>query len=213
LSSHLAHAGFDESLDPELASLPDPPRRQAAWTLVAMALAAAAALAMVFALRPDAAYALAPATPSNVGDLGAATASSLAPFENRLVRAEAVLAASGGIRYERLSSRDSFRTVPVAGRSDVWVEVRVPAGQDGRWEPPGSFVGRLVRFDAAGPRRRGLASAIERTAGETLPHPAWLLLDGEEPEDARWSLVLAATFLAFAAWHTTAIARMLRRAR
>jgi hypothetical protein len=102
--------------------------------------------------------------------------------------------------------------VPVAGRNDIWVEVRVPAGQEsGRWEPPRSFTGRLVRFGAAGPRHRGLASAIALATHERLPSGAWLLVDGEDPAHARWVLVLAATFLGFAAWHATAIAKMLRK--
>jgi hypothetical protein len=208
----LARAAFDGQLDPELVALPDPPRQQRGLTLFVLGLAAAAALGMVFALRYDVAYSLARAAPANVGDLRMASAEGLTAFENHLVHAEARLGAAGGIRYERLWSADTFRTVPVAGRRDLWVEVHVPAGQEsGRWEPPRSFTGRLVRFDAGGPRHRGLASAIERTTHERLPSGAWLLVDGEDPAHAHWALILAATFLGFAAWHLTAIVRMLRK--
>lgn len=210
---HLAEADFEDALDPELVGLPDSPQRNARWTVVAMVIAAATALAMVFALRRDAAYALATATPANIGDLGTASSASLVSCENHLVRAEAMLGVARGIRYERLFSDDTFRAVPVAGRSDVWVELRVEAHESDRWQPPRSLVGRLVQFDAAGARRRGLVSAIERTTHEALSGRAWLLVDGEEPADARWALVLAATFLGFAAWHMTAIGRMLRRVR
>jgi hypothetical protein len=210
---HLAGAEPKDELDPELVALPDPPRRERTLTLLVLALAAVAALAMAFALRHDVAYALSRSAAMSLGDLRAANPGVvLAPCENRLVRAEAMLGAAGGIRYERLLSGDTFRAVPVAGRRDIWVEVRVPAGQEsGRWEPPRSFAGRLVRFDSAGPRRRGLASAIEQTTHERLPDGAWLLVDGEDPSDARWAVVLAATFLGFAAWNATAIARMVRR--
>jgi hypothetical protein len=211
-SMRLARVEPVDELDPELVALPDPPRQERTLNLVVLAMAAVAALAMVFALRHDVAYALARTQSVSVGDLGTASTGVLASFENRLVRAEAMLGAVGGIRYERLLSAATFRTVPVAGRPDVWVEVRVPAGQEsGRWEPPRSFTGRLVRFDAAGPRHRGLASAIERLTREHVPSAAWLLVDGEEPADVRLVLVLAVTFLGFAAWHTMAIARMLRR--
>jgi hypothetical protein len=202
----------EQEFDPELFALPSPPRQQRTLTLLVLALAAAAALAMVFVLRYDAEYALTRAVPTTLGDLRAASAAALARSENHLVRGEAMLGAAGGIRYERLLSEDTFRTVPVAGRQDLWVEVRVPAGQEsGRWEPPRSFTGRLVRFDAGGPRHRGLAAAIERMTEERLPGGSFLLVDGEEPVDARWALILGATFLGFAVWHIVAIRRMLRR--
>jgi hypothetical protein len=40
---------------------------------------------------------------------------------------------------------------------------------------------------------------------------AWLLVDGEQPESARWSLVLAVMFLGFAGWNLTAAARIVRK--
>jgi hypothetical protein len=90
----------------------------------------------------------------------------------------------------------------------------VPSGQEnGRWEPPRSFTGRLVRFGAAGPRHRGLASAIERTTGRSISADSWLLVDGEAPESARWTVLLAAMFLGFAAWNAVAIARIVRKVR
>jgi len=208
----LAGAQPKDELDPDLALLPYPPRRERTLTLLVLAFAAMAALAMAFALRHDVAYALRGGAAASLGDLRSVTADALARSENRRVHAEAMLGAAGGIRYERLLSEDTFRAVPVAGRRDLWVEVRVPAGEEsGRWEPPRSFTGRLVRFDAAGPRHRGLASAIEQANHEPLPIGAWLLVDGEEPAGAIWVLVLAATFLGFAACNTAVIAKMLRR--
>jgi hypothetical protein len=204
--------------DPELLSLPDPPRKERTLTVVVLALAAAAALAMVFALRRDVAYAMAGgaaaggATHGDLGDLGTVNEGTLAANENRLVRADGLLGAAGGIRYERPFVEDTFRTVPVAGRADVWVDVRVPAGQEsGRWEPPRSFVGRLVKIRAAGPRHRGLAGAIEETTKSRVPPGAWLLVDGEEPAGSRWTVVLAAMFLGFAVWNAGAIRRIVRR--
>ena len=201
-----------EELDPELLQLPDPPRRERTLTVVVLAVAALASLAMVFALRRDVAYALRGGTAVDIGDLHKATAEGLAAQENHLVRGEALLGAAGGIRYERPFVEDTFRTLPVAGRPDLWVDVRVPAGQEsGRWEPPRSFVGRLVRFDAPGPRHRGLAGAIESTSHAQVPAGAWLLVDGEAPEHTRWTLLLAATFLGCAAWNLLSISRIVRR--
>jgi hypothetical protein len=212
--SSLHLAGFEEQLDPELVSLPDPPRAHRTLTLVTLALAALAAVAMIFALRHDISYALASRTPVNLGDLRSVDTRELDMHENRFVRAEAPLGAAGGIRYERLLAADTFRAVPVAGRTDVWIELRVPAGEEsGRWEPPRQFAGRLVHFENAGPRLRGLASAIEHANHEVVAGGAWLLVDGENPANLRWAMVLALALLAFAVWHITATARMLRKVR
>jgi hypothetical protein len=203
-----------EELDPELLALPDPPRRERTLTVTVLAIAAVLSLAMVFALRHDVTYALrgGGGTAADVGDLHAATEATLAGYENRYVRSEALLGAAGGIRYERPFVDDTFRTLPVAGRRDVWVDVRVPAGQEtGRWEPPRSFVGRLVRFEGAGPRHRGLAGAIERASSTEVPAGAWLVIDGEAPDKARWTILLAAMFLGCAAWNLIAITRIVRK--
>jgi len=212
IPSALELGAQQDELDPELLSLPDPPRRERTLALLVLTLAAACALAMVVALRRDVAYALASAAPATVGDLRTASTASLAADENRLVRGDALLGAAGGIRYERPFAEDTFRTLPVAGRPDVWVDVRVPAGREtGRWEPPRSFTGRLVRFDAAGPRHRGMARAIEQTTHERVPAGAWLLVDGEDPADARWAILMALLFLGFASWNAAAALRIVRR--
>jgi hypothetical protein len=68
-----------------------------------------------------------------------------------------------------------------------------------------------VRFGQAGPRHRGLASALGATTHERVPADAWLLVDGEGPEAAQWALVLVLAFLGFAAWNTAAIVRIVRK--
>jgi hypothetical protein len=147
-----------------------------------------------------------------VGDLRTASPDSLRAAENHFVRAEGMLGVAGGIRYERFFVDDSFRTLPVAGRRDVWVDLRVPAGQEGgRWEPPAALAGRLVRFASAGPRHRGLEAAIEDSTGTGVPPGAWLLVEGEAPEGARWSILMAAVFVACATWNLLAIARLTKR--
>jgi hypothetical protein len=201
-----------EELDPELLALPDPPRRERTLTVVVLAVAAVLSLAMVFGLRHDVSYALGGGTAVDVGDLHAASEAALASYENRYVRAEALLGAAGGIRYERPFVDDTFRTLPVAGRRDLWADVRVPAGQEsGRWEPPHTFTGRLVRFEGAGPRHRGLAGAIERASSTEVPAGAWLVIDGEAPDKARWTILLAAMFLGCAVWNLIAIRRIVRK--
>jgi hypothetical protein len=207
-----AIAPREASVDPELVALPAPSRRDRTLTVLVLALAAVAALGMAFALRTEVAYALSSSSPRVVGDLRTATADSLQAAENHYVRAEGMLGVAGGIRYERFFVDDTFRTLPVAGRHVVWVDLRVPAGQEGgRWEPPATIAGRLVRFASAGPRHRGLESAIEESTGAGVPPGAWLLVDGEAPEGARWSVVLAALFVGCAMWNLAAIARLTRK--
>jgi hypothetical protein len=223
LPTALALAGApDESLDPELAELPDPPRRARTVTVLILAVATVAALLATLGLAREIAYALASSRPVELGALGelrSASQGALEANENRLVRAEAMLGAAGGIRYERPFVVDSFRTLPVLGALgrgplDMWVEVRVPSGEEnGRWEPPRTFTGRLVRLDAAGPRHRGLRAAIEQATHQPVAAGSWLLVDGEEPVDARWAIVLGAMFLGFAGWNAVTIARILRRVR
>jgi len=197
-------------VDPELASLPEPPRGERRATLGLLAVTALASLAMVFTLARDAAYAFAGDGVVDLGDLRVAPSASLAA--NSYARGTGMLGASGSIRFERSFEADTFRIAPVAGRPDVWVELRVPSGVDPeRYVPPPSFTGRLVRFAAAGPRHRGLAGSVTELTGQPVPPGAWLLVDGESPAQSRWVVALVALFAGFAAWNAIAIARLARR--
>jgi hypothetical protein len=181
-------------------------------TLLLLAVTAIAATAMVFGLLRDAAYAFAAPEALDLGELKSAPRETL--VSNSYVKARAMLGAAGAIRYERPFVEDSFRVSPVAGRPDVYVEVRVPAGEEtSRYVPPTELQGRLVRFDATGPRHRGLASAITKRTGTPVPPNAWILIDGEAPDHAHWAVALVVLFLGFAAWNVLALARLARRVR
>jgi hypothetical protein len=212
---HLAPRALDDdAVDPELLELPDPPKRERSLTVATLLFTAAASLAMVFALRGDLGYALhgAGARPVELGDLGATPAAAFG--ENAYVSGTAMLGAARAIRYERPLVSDSFRLMPVAGRPNVWVEVRVPAGaENSRYVPPSQFVGRLVRFESAGPKHRGLAAAVRDATGQAVPEASWLLVDGDAPAGARWALLLVAMFVGFAAWNLGATAKLLRKVR
>lgn len=210
-TQHLAPStGEDEAVDPELLDLPDPPRRERSLTVATLVFTAFASLAMVFALRADAAYAFSSARPTDLGDLGAAPAAAF--VENGHVSGTAMLGAAHAIRYERPLVSDSFRLMPVAGRPNVWVEVRVPAGAETmRYVPPSQFSGRLVKFEAAGPKHRGLASAVRDANGLEVPEASWLLVDGDVPTGARWAIMLVVMFLGFAVWNLGVTAKLLRK--
>ena len=199
-----------EEIDPELMELPDPPKGERRLTLVLLLVTALAALAMVVSLRHDAAYAFAPTASADLGDLRTADAKSFAP--NTFAMGRGMLASSQALRYERPFESDTYRIAPVAGRPNVWVEVRVPAGQEGsRYVPKENFSGRLIPFSSTGPHHRGLRSAIAAETGMVVTDDAWLLVDGEAPTDSRWAVALFALFSAFALWNLVAFFRLARK--
>lgn len=132
---------------------------------------------------------------------------------NRWVRAEAALEIDRAVRYRRPLESDEYRLFPVAGRSDVWVELRIPepyANGSEHFIPPASFVGRLVPAEEAGIRYSnlqrdvGVAGALPPSAG------TWLLIDGEAPASLRWAIGLAAVFIGFAGFNLWGLVRLLR---
>ena len=199
-----------EEVDPELLELPDPPRGERRSTLLVMALAAVASAAMAVSLTRDASYALGSSSVTDLGDLSQASGF----VSNSYVEGKGQLAGAGQLRYERPFESDSYRIAPVAGRTDVWVELRVPAGaESNRFVPKAEFSGRLVRFSQAGLRHRGLRGAIEDHTGQKVPDSAYLLVDGQAPDNSRAFAMLWLMFVGFAFWNVAAIARLVRRVR
>lgn len=201
-----------EPADPELEALPEP-RRPGRWlSLATMGATTLVAGLLAWSLRHEAAYATRGAEPVEVADLGAA--SPARELANAWVSADALLGASGAVRYKRPAHSDSFRLAPVAGNEAIWIEVRVPDGMEGpRFVPPSSFVGRLVPFDEAGLRHAALPGLVHDVTGATVPAGAWLLVDGESPRELRWSLALAALLLGVAAFNVWGIVRLVRPVR
>lgn len=202
--------GEEESVDPELLDLPNPPKKERTATVALLLFTAVASLAMCFALRQDAAFAFGDAHPRDLGDLGSAPANAF--VENGYVQGTAMLGAAHAIRYERPLISNSFRLMPVAGHDNVWVEVRVPAGAETvRYVPPSQMTGRLVRFETAGPKHRGLASAVRDATGKEVPENAWLLVEGDAPASSRWAVMLIVMFLGFAMWNLGVTAKLLKK--
>jgi hypothetical protein len=194
--------------DPELLSLPAPPKRERTATVVLMLVTALAAIWMALSLLSEARYALTPGQPLDVGDLTGVHPGD--ELENRYVRATALLGTAGAIRYGRAAEGDSFRLAPVAGNPSIWIEIRVPEGFEGpRFVPPTAFAGRLVRFKHAGVRHQGLANAVREQTSGAIPEEAWLLIDGGSPRASRWAVALALIFVGFAVWNLAGVARVL----
>ncbi len=192
-----------EELDPELLALPDPPKGSRSRAVGLLVAAAVASLAMSVSLRHDVGYALSDAAAPLDVRLEEGLPAGAIP--NRLATATGAVGVAGSVRYERPFRRGSFRVLPVVGRNDLYVEVAVPErSENGRFVPPDRFRGRLVPIVAAGPRFRGLAGA----AG--IGENAWIIVDGETPASARWSLPLAIGLVLAAGFFTVAALRLVR---
>ena len=203
-------------VDPELLSLPAPPKRERTAAVVVMLLTAGADLWMAAALLGEARYALTSGQPFEVGDLTSLRVGgpAVGDMANRYVRATGLLGTTGAIRYGRAAEGDSFRLAPVAGNPALWVEIRVPEGFEGpRFVPPTAFAGRLVPFRRAGVRHVGLIKAVEAQSDVKVPEGAWLLIDGGSPRASRWAVALALLFAGFAVWNVAGVARVLARVR
>jgi hypothetical protein len=200
------------SADPELLSLPRPPRLQRTISLVLMTVTAFLALVMTVALAGDVHFAFASAVPDDVGDMMHFVPD--ASMKNRFVRGTGMLSSASAIRYERPMERDSFRLAPLAGNDNIWVEMRVPEGvEGGQFVPPATFVGRLLPMHSAAFRYRGLGRSIHEVTGAGVPENAWVLVDGATPASSRWTVALAALFAIFAAYNLVTIARIVRPVR
>lgn len=198
-----------DTVDPELVALPAPPKRELRLTVLLLAITALLSLAMSFSLRHELLYAIANAPVNHVGDLRTADLGVLA---GKTIEGAARVGAAGGIRYERPFVSGSFRLVPVAGRDDLFIETRVAEGaENARYVPPASFSGRVMRFDAVGPKYRGLRGALESVSHTSISPNAYLLVDGESPQTMRSAVVLAIVFVGFALWNLFAIAKLVRR--
>jgi hypothetical protein len=195
--------------DRELAELPPPRRPWRRATLVTLGLGALASIALALAVVPDVAYSLHGGTPRDLGDLTSARLDS--GLGDSWVHGEGQLSVTRAIRYARPLEHDTYRLASVEGNPNVWVQIRVPANEEGpRFVPPDSFVGRLIPMSKLGIRQRGLRDAVSQ-AGLTRPgDEAWLLLDGESPAALRWALGLLGLLVAFAAFNVLGLVRLLR---
>jgi hypothetical protein len=194
---------------PELAELPPPRRPWRRATLVTLASGAVASVLFAAAVVPDVRYSLRGGAARDIGEL-----ERLAPgreLADAWVRGEGRLSVTNAIRYRRPLERDSYRLASVDDNPRVWVQIRVPEGEEHpRFVPPDSFVGRLVPISKLGLRQRGLADAVSAAGLPPLREDAWLLVDGESPAALRWVLGLLALLLAFAAFNVVGLVRLLR---
>jgi len=193
--------------DRELLALPPPRRPWRRATLATLGLGALLSVSLAFLLLPDARYSLHAGGAKDIGELAHAR---LGPdLENAWVRAGGQLSATQAVRFRRPLERDSYRLARSEDNPNVWVQIRVPEGEeDPRFVPPDSFVGRLLPLSAAGLRQGGLADAVDRAGLGPLRENSWLLLDGESPAADRWVLGLLVLLAGFTTFNVVGLVRL-----
>jgi hypothetical protein len=193
--------------DSELADLPTPRRPWRRTTLFVLAVGAVGSMWLALSVLPDVVYTLRGGEPVGLGELGTKT---LDPkLANRWVQGAGELSVTRAIRYERPLERDTYRLAALTGNARLWVQVRVPANEEGpRFVPPASFVGRLLPVSDLGLRQKGLREAVEAAGLEPPRDDAWLLVDGESPQGMRWVMGLFVLLVAFAAFNVLGLVRL-----
>ncbi|HTQ07241.1 MAG TPA: hypothetical protein VMI54_25465 [Polyangiaceae bacterium] len=193
----------------DLAELPPPRRPWRRATLVTLAAGTLASISLAFAVVPDVLYSFRGGPPRDLGDL---VSLKLEPsLAGSWVRGEGQLSATRAIRYARPLEHDTYRLASVDGNPKLWVQIRVPANEEGpRFVPPDSFVGRLLPMSELGIRQRGLPDAVGKSGVDAPANDAWLLVDGESPAALRWALGLLALLLAFATFNVVGLVRLTR---
>jgi hypothetical protein len=195
--------------DRELAELPAPRRPWRRATLTSLTLGALGSLWLAWAVLPDVSYSLKGGEPRELGEL---TAKNLGgERDDAWVHGSGQLSVTNAIRYKRPLESDSYRLASVEGNPKLWVQIRVPAGEeDPRFVPPDSFVGRLLPVSELGLRQRGLREAVFEVGLSPPPDDGWVLIDGESPAAVRWALGLFGLLLAFAGFNALGLFRLAR---
>jgi len=206
-----SRAASDHDLDLEALPAPRRPWRRA--TLAALALSALGSLALAFALRGEAVFALESGPPVDVGELSRFHATSA--NANTWVHGNGTLRADGAVRYARPLENDTYRLARIEGNDKLWVQVSVPddpADPEGaHFVAPTSFVGRLIPVSRAGIRHGVVRAAVSDAWQGRVSDDAWLLVDGEAPQTTRWALGLCALFLGFATFSVIGLAKLTQK--
>jgi hypothetical protein len=209
MSSEPSQTSAAESTDRDLTDLPEPRRPWRRLTFAVMALCAACALALSVNLVPELVYALGDRKPVELGEL-----ERLRPgrdHHNRWVHAEGALSSDRAIRLRRPLESDSYRLAQVEKNPNLWVQVRVPSGDETpQFVPPNSFVGRLISVTDVSVRQQGLREAVDGAGFGPMGDNAWILIDGEAPNGLRWVMGIVALLLAFAVFNVVGILRLAR---
>jgi hypothetical protein len=195
--------------DRELAELPAPRRPWRRATLTSLALGCLGSVLLAWAVVPDVSYSLSGGQPRELGELAGKQFGS--DHRDTWVHGAGELSVANAIKYQRPLERDSYRLASVEGNPKLWVQIRVPAGEeDPRFVPPDSFVGRLLPVSELGIRQRGLREAVAEAGLVPPGDDAWLLLDGESPAALHWALGLFGLLLAFAGFNAVGLFRLTR---
>jgi hypothetical protein len=180
-----------EAIDPELLAIHAPPQVQRVAALTIMAAAVVAAMALLFSLRGDMAYALSRAHPTDLAHVRELSPSTL--VSNSYVRISGTPTIGHSIGFTRgFGSR--YRVFPLAGQRTVFVQVQDTGGEA---FVRSEYSGRLVTFDDLGGRYRELVRVMSRDADLPVTGESFVLLADEPPGTYTWTLFIALICAAF----------------
>jgi hypothetical protein len=183
--------GAESDLDPELVALNAPPQTQRLVALTVMAAAVVAAMALVFSLLGDMAYALSRTQPAELGEARKLEPKSL--VSNSYVHLKGVPTVARAVRFRRGLS-GPYRMFPLAGQPHILVQI---ADKGGESFVRSEFSGRLVRFEDLGKRYADVATVLEREAGLAVTPDTFVLLADEQPNAYLWTWAVGLFCVAF----------------
>ena len=187
----ISQAGNSElrgGVDPDLLSLPGPPRWRRFATMTVMALVVAVALGFAGSLAPDVSYYFASSTAVDLGEVTEIAPSSLRP--NEYVRITGTPMASGTVYYSRLLGSGEHAVSPFAGQRRVYVQVPIADRRSAGASVRRDFTGRLVTFGDLGGRFEPVRRYLERRMGMPVSADSYLLMADEPPGHYAWALGL-----------------------
>ena len=195
------------AVDPELLALPAPPQGRRNATLVLMAFVVTCSLGLIASLRYDLAYFAGAFSGSPIRELGDVNELDLARLEpNSYVRVDGLALSAGAVRFRRVLSGEEYVVFPLAGQRTVFVSMPAALLET----PRTAWAGRLVTFRQLGGRMSTVEAYFADALGMPVTGESYVVLLGETPADALWSVLLALLCLGFIGTNAFLILRWFR---
>lgn len=185
----------NDQVDPELLSLPAPPRAKRLATLTLMALVAAVSLGVLGSLEGDLRYFCSSPTALDLGE--AVKIDPAALVANRYVRVRGMPMAADAVRYSHSFSGDEYAVFPLAGQRHVLVSVELGDPASMRTSARRDFTGRLVTLGELGTPFAAVRDYLARDMGVSVSSETFVVLADRPPSSYVWSVLLALMCIAF----------------
>ncbi len=200
--------GTADVVDEMLTGLDAPPQARRRVLTVLLSAISIVSLFLAFQFRDDVGYAMASATPTDLGD--GITASPTGAEGNHLVTLRARPLMAGAVTYSRVLLPGQHMVFPVAGREGQ-TPLYVQVSDDHREAlTRGEFQGRLIPFRAAGGRYARVGEFVHDKFDPRVSGTTWLLVDGATPRSVMWAPFVVTLLVALALSDVLLMLRLLR---